>query len=304
MRVELTEMTPRILNVARIHDSVTAFPITSVTAEGVSQEEDELSIEEPLQIVVAVSSETGLIERPVAITMRTPGDDAALAAGFLLTEGIIQQAGELSDIQVETSNLVRVTLAPTAKIDLSRLERNSFISSSCGVCGKRSIASVFCQIPYRLNASVPQVRPEIIYGLNQTLRAAQPAFARTGSIHAAALFDTDGRLKSLFEDVGRHNALDKLIGSELLAGRLPLSDSILFLSGRASFELIQKAAIAGIPVTAAVGAPSSLAVELARQCLMTLCGFVRDHRFNVYADAGRLLDPATVGDDAALRTSV
>ena len=278
---------------ARIHDSVTTFPITSVTVEGISQEDDELSIEDPLQIVVSVPQGNRIVDHQIAVTMRTPGDDAALTAGFLLTEGILNRVEDLSDLKVESANLVRAILAPTANVDLSRLERSSFVSSSCGVCGKRSISSVFCQIPYRLTTGVPQISKEILFSLNQAQRTAQPAFARTGSIHAAALFNTTGQLCSLFEDVGRHNALDKLIGTELLANRLPLRDKILFLSGRASFELIQKSAMAGIPITAAVGAPSSLAVELARQCQMTLCGFVRDNRFNIYSDAGRILDLET-----------
>lgn len=259
--------------------------MSSVSSEGVATEDDEVAVEEPLEIVVRTES----IRRPLAVTMRTPGADAELAAGFFLTEGIIEQADDIVGIEMIATNVIEITLNPLVSVDFGRLERQSFVSSSCGVCGKRSIAAVFAVKRHVLQPGEPEILPATVHGLSQTLRQKQSTFNRTGGLHAAALFDQQGELLSLFEDVGRHNAVDKLIGHELLARHIPLSRSVLFLSGRASFELVQKAAMAGIPFVAAVGAPSSLAVSLARQCSMTLLGFVRDGRFNVYADAGRLL---------------
>lgn len=269
---------------------VMTVSIGSVSAGVAASESDELSVEEPLEIRVSLTHETGRMERSVAVTMRTPGNDLELAAGFLFTEGILHSERDLADIRRVGHNGVLATLGPHACVDLSLLDRHSFVSSSCGVCGKRSIAAVFASRPFTSPRHEPRIRSEIVHGLGRTQRAAQPAFARTGGLHASALFDSQGKLLTLYEDVGRHNALDKLIGSELRAGHVPLKDRILFLSGRASFELVQKAAMAGLPIVAAVGAPSSLAVALARQCGMTLLGFVRENRFNIYADAGRLED--------------
>jgi FdhD protein len=265
-------------------------PIVCVTAGCTTSEDDELSVEEPLEIHVAVPRQGRLRRSSLAVTMRTPGADAELAAGFLFTEGIIRREQDIAAIRATGANSILATLGPTAQVDPARLDRQSFVSSSCGVCGKRSIAAVFALQRQRLPIGVPRVEPHVVHDLPRTQRAAQATFDRTGGLHAAALFDPAGRLLSLYEDVGRHNALDKLIGAELLAGRIPLNNRILLVSGRASFELIQKACIAGIPVLAAVGAPSSLAVSLARQSAMTLLGFVRDDRFNVYADAGRLAE--------------
>ena len=274
-----------------MHDpGVMKVPIGCVTAGSATSECDELSVEEPLEIRVRAARDGRVPWQSLAVTMRTPGADVELAAGFLFTEGIVRNETEIADIRSTGANTVLATLQPTARVDFARFDRHSIVSSSCGVCGKRSIAAVFAVKGDRLQTGTPRIGSQIIHGLSRTQRAAQPTFDRTGGLHAAALFDAGGRLLCLFEDVGRHNALDKLIGSELLAGRVPLGNSLLLVSGRASFELIQKAFIAGIPVLAAVGAPSSLAVTLARQSAMTLLGFVRDGRFNVYADAGRLVE--------------
>jgi formate dehydrogenase accessory protein FdhD len=231
--------------------------------------------------------------RPVAVTMRTPGDDSELAAGFLFTEGIVAGLEDLNSVERTGPNAVVVTLRRGVALDLVKLDRHSFVSSSCGACGKRSIESVRVAGRYVIAPGEPRLAPEVIHGLPSALRAGQPGFAKTGGIHASGLFDAEGRLLALREDVGRHNALDKLIGSELLAGRIPLADEIVLVSGRVSFELVQKAAIAGVPVLGAVGAPSSLAVDLARECGMTLLGFVRDARFNIYSNSGRI-NPAEI----------
>jgi FdhD protein len=220
--------------------------------------------------------------------MRTPGHDHELAVGFLFTEGLITDSKQIAGVQACGGNVARVELAPGVAIDLARLERHFYVGSSCGVCGKSSIDAVRVAPRYQPVDGWPRVAGEVIHRLPDVLRAAQVVFDRTGGLHASALFTLTGRLHGLREDVGRHNALDKLIGAEFLAGRLPLSRAILLVSGRVSFELVQKAAVAGIPVLAAVGAPSSLAVDLARESGMTLIGFVRDGRFNVYSDFGRL----------------
>ncbi len=226
--------------------------------------------------------------------MRTPGDDVDLAAGFLFTEGIISGTAELEDVRCAGPNAAEVRLRPGVTVDAARLDRHSFVSSSCGACGKRSIAAVMVTSCHPIAPGEPRLALEVIHGLPRALRAAQSAFARTGGIHASGLFDADGRLLAVREDVGRHNALDKLIGSELLAGRLPMSSKMVLVSGRVSFELVQKAAVAGVPVLAAVGAPSSLAVDLARECGMTLLGFVRDGRFNIYSDSSRICPAETL----------
>ncbi|MDB5346539.1 MAG: formate dehydrogenase accessory sulfurtransferase FdhD [Schlesneria sp.] len=269
---------------ANYHPGITTVSIISMEAGVTASETDELSVEEPLEIGVRVQDVT----RSIAVTMRTPGNDVELAAGFLFTEGILRDKAEIVEIRETDHNVVTATLNSTVRLDPAKLDRHSFVSSSCGVCGKRSIAAVFAIQHHRIHPGTPQIEAGVIHRLPAIQRAAQDNFRRTGGIHASALFSSAGQLLSSYEDVGRHNALDKLIGSELLAGRLPLGDKILLVSGRASFELIQKASVAGIPVVAAIGAPSSLAVELARQTSMTLLGFVRDDRFNVYTDSGRL----------------
>ncbi len=243
-----------------------------------SIEQDLLAVEEPLEIRVN--------GRNVAITMRTPGNDEELAAGFLFTEGVLSGASQIRSITAE-KNIAAVSL--TASADLSRLERRFYRSSSCGVCGKASIDAIELADGAEPVRGGPLVARETLGRLPEKLRARQPVFARTGGLHGAALFDAAGELLEVREDVGRHNALDKLIGAAYLRGALPLADRILLLSGRASFELLHKAVMAGIAVVAAVGAPSSLAVEVALRFGVTLCGFLRPDRFNVYSAPSRLL---------------
>lgn len=255
-----------------------------------------MAVEEPLEIRLGYRENGKPVHKSISITMRTPGDDFELAAGFLFTEGIIRSADQITQIKhcgVRAKNglydnTVRVDLTPGVEIDLKRLERHFYTSSSCGVCGKTSIEALETGVCRLAEDEKPFVDAHLIHGLPDVLRTRQNTFDRTGGLHAAALFNTAGEIEIVREDVGRHNAVDKLIGSQLLAGRLPLTERVLLVSGRASFELVQKALMAGIPIMAAVGAPSSLAVELAAEFGMTLLGFVRDGRFNIYTGAQRI----------------
>jgi FdhD protein len=261
-----------------------------------SVERDALAVEEPLEIRLGFIENGKTTHKSVSITMRTPGDDFDLAAGFLFTEGIVKSADQIKKIQHcgvpgkggNLRNTVRVDLRPDVTIDFKRLERHFYTSSSCGVCGKTSIEALETGARKLKEFDKILFSPETIHRLPEILRKAQNVFDRTGGLHAAALFDVAGEVESLREDVGRHNAVDKLVGSQFLAGKTPVADKLLMVSGRASFELVQKALMAGIPILAAVGAPSSLAVELAREYGMTLLGFVRDNRFNIYTGAERI----------------
>ena len=264
--------------------------ITVVGIDGTTSAEklDAIAVEEPLAIHLAFGPIRERRRITLSVTMRTPGNDADLAAGLLVSEGVVKDQDEVLGIEAGTiQNTIRVELHPDVPVDLVRLERYGFTSSSCGVCGKTSLEAVeaACDGPAPSSRTIAAA---IIHALPDRLRAAQPGFAQTGGIHAAALFDMDGNLLAVREDVGRHNAVDKLIGAEFLAGRVPLTERVLFVSGRAGFELVQKAAVAGVPVFAAVGAPTSLAVELAERLGVTLLGFVRDGRFNIYCGAGRV----------------
>jgi FdhD protein len=276
--------------------SVAQFQIQRIRSASAFDSEDALAVEEPLEIRLGYSLDGKRVSRSVSITMRTPGDDLDLAAGFLFTESIIQCREQIASIrhcgrpvgELKLQNVVRVELTPEVEIDLGRLQRHFYTSSSCGVCGKTSLEALeLVGDPAPLN-DLLRVPVEIIHRLPTALRAAQSVFDRTGGLHAAAIFDVDANLLLLREDVGRHNALDKLIGAQLREGRLPVADRLLLLSGRASFELIQKSLVARIPLIAAVGAPSSLAVELARRYNITLLGFVRDDRFNIYSAPTRI----------------
>ena len=273
----------------------------SATAAGIVVKvgPDTLVAEEPLEIRVGVA---GRPRPPLAVTMRTPGDDLDLAIGFLLTEGIIRTAGDVhtaqlcaGDQEANTYNVVDVTLAagvPAPQVDPAR---NFYATSSCGVCGKASIDAVRTRSLFDVAADDVRIAPPVLAALPEALREGQRAFNTTGGLHAAGLFTADGQLVCLREDVGRHNAVDKVVGWAVRQGRLPLAGHVLTVSGRASFELCQKAWMAGIPVLAAVSAPSTLAVDLAAEAGLTLVGFLRGQTFNVYAGAQRV---AGLGQDA------
>jgi len=246
--------------------------------EAPKEQADEIAVEEPLEIQVE--------GRSVAVVMRTPGHDRELAAGFALTEGIVREPGDIFEITAcltnadSSGNTINIALRDPTRFDLAKLSRNVFTSSSCGVCGKATIEATMQQ--FSPIESQPKIDAEILTFLPAKLAAAQETFQRTGGLHACALFDLAGELLLLREDVGRHNALDKLIGHELLAKRLPLGDRILLLSGRVSFEMTQKALAAGIAIIAAISAPTSLAVDFARANNQTLVGFLRGETMNLY----------------------
>ncbi len=266
----------------------TALSILRATPAGLSTHEDSVATEEPLEIQLSYEKRGVRVTRSVSVTMRTPGNDEELAAGFLLGEGLISERGQVAGIAPVKENTVQVSLAPGVEVDLRALERHFYTTSSCGVCGKTSIEALGMARQVSLPADGPVMDFGTLLRLPETLRGAQSVFERTGGLHGAALFDPAGRLVAVREDVGRHNAVDKVVGAEFLAGRTPQSRAVLVVSGRASFELMQKALMAGIPILAAVGAPSSLAVELARHHGATLLGFVRDGRMNIYSGAHRL----------------
>lgn len=273
---------------------VAPTPILKVEGDGVrSARQDWLAVEEPLEIRLGYDRKGWRVHKSVSLTMRTPGSDRELATGFLFTEGIVTGPHEITDARVEAKNIVCVELRAGVAIDLQRLERHFYTSSSCGVCGKTSLAALQISAPALDDTFTVDAR--VIHRLPDALREAQAVFDRTGGLHAAALFDGGGALLAVREDVGRHNAVDKLIGSQLLAGTTAAFPRHgLFVSGRASFELMQKALVAGIPLLAAVGAPSSLAVDLARAHGATLLGFVRGSRFNIYCGAERIRETSQI----------
>jgi FdhD protein len=250
---------------------------------------DDLAAEEPLEIRVGGEVAT--------ITMRTPGDDFELAAGFLHAEGLIDRRDEVARISygraldgTATGNVVDVVLQQERAIDMGVLHRHVVAASSCGICGRTSIAAIQARETPAPNPDF-SIGAEILTRLPATLRSAQRIFGRTGGLHAAGLFDADGRLVVVREDIGRHNAVDKAIGYSLLQGQLPLSERLLLVSGRGGFEIVQKAVVAGVPILASVSAPSSLAVQMARDGGLTLVGFLRDRRFVVYAHPDRIANP-------------
>ena len=254
------------------------------------RKDDYLAAEEPLEIRVG--------DDPLSVTMRTPGHDHELAAGFLFTEGLIQSREQILKLDnaepqegTNQQNVIAAELVPEAAPDFAKMKRHFFAASSCGICGKASIDSIRSRL---LAAPNPDFRldAELLVQMPDALRSSQDVFQRTGGLHAAALFDASGKLLVLHEDIGRHNAVDKVIGWALLEGRVPLSDSVLLVSGRGGFEIVQKAIVAGVPVVASVSAPSSLAVQLARELRLTLIGFLRGRRFVIYAGEERVAGPA------------
>jgi FdhD protein len=253
-------------------------PIGKVEGWTARRQEDILAVEEPLEIRVG--------PRSLSITMRTPGDDFELAAGFLFAEGVISSASQILRIADYGPNIVVVELSPDAVLKPPPAQRGFVMTSACGVCGKESLESLEANQCPVLPPSSLRVFPNVIHRLPQQLRQRQDVFESTGGLHAAALFNSQGELESVREDVGRHNAVDKLVGNALLTRHIPLSTSVMLVSGRASFELVQKASMAGVPMLAAVGAPSSLAVATAERCGMTLIGFLRNGSFNLYTGGG------------------
>jgi FdhD protein len=256
---------------------ITIFKTKSGTAQ---QKEDVVAVEAPLEIQVKLSTEDE--PRAISVTMRTPGDDEELALGFLFTEGLLQDYNQVKAVKYLGENIVKVYLNEGVKIDLQKAERNFYTTSSCGVCGKASIEAITIKTQFKIENKA-ELKDEVLFGLKDKLAEQQSLFTATGGIHAAALFSQAGELITLQEDVGRHNALDKLIGDAFRLGKLPLERTILLLSGRASFELIQKATMAGIGTIVSVGAPSSLAVELAIENGQTLIGFLKAGSYNRYS---------------------
>jgi FdhD protein len=258
----------------------------------VERKDDYLAAEEPLEIRIG--------DQPLSVTMRTPGHDLELAAGFLFTEGLIQHREQIVAIesvepvtrdQVKRGNVIQAELVEEAAPDFAKMRRHFFASSSCGICGKASIDALRSRL---LSPPNPEFRlqPELLTSLPDVLRSSQDVFQRTGGLHAAALFDSSGGLLVVREDIGRHNAVDKVIGWALLDHRVPLGNAVLLVSGRGGFEIVQKALVAGVPILASVSAPSSLAVQLARELRMTLVGFLRGRRFVIYSGEERIAGAA------------
>ena len=278
--------------------ALTPSEIIKVNDSDVKHMNDMLSVEEPIEIILVHFFNDSWIEKNIAVTMRTPGNDIELTVGFLFTEGIIQSFNQIKNIEesisVEafnglTSNQIKVQLNENVQFDLSKLERNFYTTSSCGVCGKASIDAVKIACPIIVPTDKWKIEKSVLLTFNDRLRNSQENFNFSGGIHASAMFDLAGELLDIKEDVGRHNALDKLIGSAVQKNEIPLFNNILFLSGRVSFELVQKASMAGFRMICAVGAPSSLAVDLAEELDITLVGFLRDNRFNIYAAPERIV---------------
>jgi len=270
--------------------------ILKLSGEEASEQPDLLAVEEPLEIRLGFGPPDERQQRSLSVTMRTPGHDEDLALGFLLTEGIIYAPSQLLSLKhctdagrTEAGNIIRAELRPDVPVDWIRLQRNFYTSSSCGVCGKASIEAVYAVACPVLPTPEPWLSADLLGRLPAQLRQHQAVFAHTGGLHAAALFDQTGKIVLLREDVGRHNALDKLLGAAARHGWWSLHRYGLLLSGRISFELVQKSLAAGLPALVAMGAPSSLAVQLAESVGQTLVGFLREGRMNVYSGAGRVV---------------
>ena len=281
--------------------------VTRVSKTGTALRSEAVTTEEPLEIQLDYGPAQARVSRPISVTMRTPGHDEELALGFLHTEGVLQDL-QIDDFEIigrdtvdahcgagaslSAAGVVRIVLTEDVVVRTGSLERNFYTSSSCGVCGKASLLALRSVAPPRF-ANQLTVDAALLFRLPALMREAQATFRTTGGLHAAALFDATGNLQLLREDVGRHNALDKLVGASLLADELPLRERILLLSGRASFELLQKAVMGGIPMVVAIGAPSSLAVQIAQDFDVTLVGFLREDHFNVYHGAARIRMPTS-----------
>jgi len=275
-----------------------SFPVTISEIRGASRQsrDDRVAVEEPLEIRLGYETAGGRTEDNISITMRTPGNDAELATGFLYTESIIQENADIAFVKPcgapapdsGNVNVIRVELESGVVVDLDRLQRHFYTTSSCGVCGKASLDALYASGAKRQLTDDTLFSKDMLIALPDKLLAAQKTFDETGGLHAAAAFTAEGELLVTHEDVGRHNAVDKVVGTLLSRGLLPAQDLGLIVSGRASFELMQKALVAGMPILAAVSAPSSLAVELAREFNMTLVGFLRGDTFNIYAGEERI----------------
>jgi FdhD protein len=284
------------MRIDEMGSSSLAVDIRRVNGTRSQQESDEVAVEEPLEIQLCSETAAGSAARSISITMRTPGEDADLALGFLFTEGIIESADQVASIahrgeadpETGLQNTVRVELLPDVVVDLGKLERHFYTTSSCGVCGKASLDALRVTGQSSLAHCANAFARDVIVSLPDRVEDKQRVFTKTGGLHAAAVFDSQGEIIVVKEDVGRHNATDKAIGSLLQAGDLPGNNYGLLVSGRASFELMQKALVAGIPLLVAVGAPSSLAVQMAKEFDMTLVGFLRGSKFNVYAGPERI----------------
>lgn len=278
------------------NSSIQRLDIIKVKNSSSFQFQDDVSVEEPLEIRVLYGNADERVSKNLSVTMRTPGNDPELAVGFLFTEGVLSSSNQVKSIQnpqsecsKNTENIIIVELNEGIHPQLMNVDRNFYTTSSCGVCGKGSIESIRTVNPFlNIQKENSEIELDLLYGLSDKLRTFQQNFSSTGGIHASGLFDFEGNLLGLREDVGRHNALDKLIGYAFMSNQLPLQNRILLLSGRASFELVQKAAMAGIPIIAAIGAPSSLAISLAKEFDITLLGFLGSDRFNIYHQAETL----------------
>jgi len=266
--------------------------IKKIALASQQEELDVLAMEEPLEIRISFFENGERITKSVSITMRTPGQDVNLALGFLFTEGIIKSKNEIAAVNQSNADddyWIEIELHPAVKPAIKSLERNFYTTSSCGVCGKASLESIKVTSPFANEDDNLKILISSIYKLPEQLISHQQLFAQTGGLHASALFNAEGELQLVREDVGRHNALDKVIGAMLLEDKLPLRNHVLLLSGRISFELVQKAFMAGVKIIAAVGAPSSLAVQMAEENKMTLIGFLKGKKCNVYTGGDRII---------------
>ncbi len=281
--------------------AVAPVNIIKVTLDGSEEKPDLVAVEEPLEIRLGFGSMDNRQQRSVSVTMRTPTHDFELALGFLYSEGIINSYDQILSVKYcvdagkqATENIVRVELKPEVKFNAQSLQRNFYATSSCGVCGKASIEAIdnmICDLPKQeLEQNALKVNHQYILSLIETLTQHQKVFEYTGGLHAAALFDESERIITIREDIGRHNALDKLIGNALTQNLLPLDNKVLLMSSRASFELIQKAVMANISIIVTIGAPSSLAVQVAEQFNVTLVGFLRNNSYNIYTGKERIND--------------